>query len=272
VDEALTLDELCRWDPVVRALEQQPPAWEPGTHHAYHTLTYGWLVGEVLRRITSETPGTFFADDIAGPLGLRAWMGLPAAEQPNVAHVEPAPRLDGPIQEVIDGFVGPGTMAARTIEFGGALPLGLVTPDGGFNDPRVWAAEMPAGNLISDARSLARTYAATIGEVDGVRLLQPDTIAAATTVQTTSSAPFGIPPGLEDYDIVKSLGFDTPTAMNPMLGPSSFGHGGAGGSLSFADPDRGIAFSYVMNQMLTEIPGPPRAALLVDALRTSLRV
>ena len=270
VDEALTLEELCSWEPVVHALERQKPAWEPGTQHAYHALTYGWLVGEVIRRITGKTPGRFFAEEVARPLGLRAWIGLPDEERPNVAHLEPAPKLPEPLQSVLDQFLGPDSLFARSVEFGGALPVDLVTPEGGFNDPVLWAGELPAGNMLSDARSLARTYAATVTDVDGVRLLHPDTVAAATVVQTAESRPFGLPPGFEEFGIQKSLGFDPPNPISPMLGPTSFGHGGAGGSLAFADPEHGVGFAYVMNQMKTEIPGPPRNRFLVDAVKECL--
>ena len=85
VDVPMTLEEALAWDPVIRALEAQAPVWEPGTAHGYHATTYGWLVGEVVRRITGKSIGTFFADEIAGPLGLEFWIGLPDAEQHRVA-------------------------------------------------------------------------------------------------------------------------------------------------------------------------------------------
>lgn len=269
VDEQLTLEETGAWDPIVRALEQQKPAWEPGAQHAYHALTYGWLVGEVIRRITGKTPGRYFADEVAGPLGLRAWIGLPADEEPHVARIEPAPPLPPDVQAVLDMFTGPDSVFGRSVLFSG-IPIELVTPDGGFNARVVRAAEWPAGNMVADARSLARTYAATVSDVDGTRLLQPATVARASEVQTTTSTPYGVPAGFEQLAIQKSLGFDVPNPIVPMLGPASFGHGGAGGSLAFADPDHRVGFAYVMNQMLNEIPGPARATFLTDAVKECL--
>ncbi len=123
---------------------------------------------------------------------------------------------------------------------------------------------------MSDARSLAKTYAATIGEVDGIRLVQAGTLEAATVVQTETTTAFGLPPGFEEFDIRKSLGFDAPSALVPMLGVHSFGHAGAGGSLAFADPTSGVGFAYVMNQMRNELGGPTRSQSLVAAVRHCL--
>lgn len=268
VDTTLSLEETCAWDPVIRALEAQKPVWEPGTQHAYHALTYGWLVGEVIRRITGKTPGRYLADEVAGPLGLNAWIGLPEEQEARVAHIEAAPPLaNEQLQQLLDTFTGADSLFGRAVLFSG-LPIELVTDDGGFNARAVRAAEIPAGNLVTDARSLARVYAATVGDVDGVRLLRPDAVARATEVQTTSSTPYGMPPGMEEFALQASLGFAPPTALAPLLGPKSFGHGGAGGSLGVADADRGIGFGYVMNQMLTEIPVTPRAHHLLAAVET----
>ena len=159
---------------------------------------------------------------------------------------------------------GPGSLFDRSIL---GAPNGLVTEDGGwFGSRQVRAAEIPAGNLVTDARSLARVYASTIGEVDGIRLLSDATVQAATTVQTDTSEPFGMPPGLEDFGITMGLGFQLHTPLADLLGPTSFGHGGAGGSMGLAAPEHGIGFGYVMNRMLTEIPNRPRNQLIMDAV------
>jgi CubicO group peptidase (beta-lactamase class C family) len=79
LDRSLTLDEVLAWDPVIAAIEAQTPLWQPGTAHSYHSMTYGWLVGEVIHRVTGQLPGAYFRDTVAGPLGLRTWLGLPAA-------------------------------------------------------------------------------------------------------------------------------------------------------------------------------------------------
>ena len=85
IDGPLTFEEACAWDPVIRALEAQKPEWEPGTEHVYHSMTFGFLVGEIVRRITGKSLGTFFADEVAAPLGLSAWIGLPEEQEGRVA-------------------------------------------------------------------------------------------------------------------------------------------------------------------------------------------
>lgn len=266
VDRRFTIDELCDWDTVVNELAAAPPLWEPGKHHAYHALTYGHLVGEVLRRISGKSVGTLFQDEIAEPLGLSTWIGLPESEEPRVARLTPAPPVEPEaLQQLLDTVFGEGSLFDRSVL---GVPPGLVTEDDGwFGSRQIRAAELPAGNLVSDARSLARVYAATIGEVDGIRLLSDDSVRTATTVQTDTSTPWGMPPGLEDFGITVGLGFQVHTPMADLLGPSSFGHGGAGGSVGMAAPEHGIGFGYVMNRMLTEIPNRPRNQLLMDAVR-----
>jgi CubicO group peptidase (beta-lactamase class C family) len=265
VDVELTVDEICAWDPVIAALAAQTPLWEPGKQHAYHALTFGHLVGEVLRRITGKTPGRLFADEVAGPLGLSSWIGLPEEQEPRVARLEPAPPIENEmLKQIMDFMTGPGSLFDRSVL---AFPVELVTPEGNdFGSRQVRAAEIPAGNMVTDARSLSRAYAATVAEVDGIRLLSPSTVEEARTVQTDTSTPWGMPPGLEEFALVAGLGFQVPTPLMDLLGPTSFGHGGAGGSMGMAEVDHQLGFGYVMGQMLSEIPNRPRNQLLMDAV------
>jgi CubicO group peptidase (beta-lactamase class C family) len=268
IDQPLTLEEACAWTPVIQALERQKPLWDPGTRQAYHPLTYGFLVGEVVRRVTGKTLGAFFADEVAAPLHLSAWIGLPEKEEPRVAHlsVDLAPvdldaLVDDMLSQVPESVAIPdGARGAlkemrkpdTAVLLGGAFPIGLVTEDGGHNARIVRASEHPGSGMVSDARSLARMYAATIGEVGGVRLLQSNTVEAMCVIQ--SAPPYGVPTELEAFMMEVfpaslSSGFMRPTRAQPLLGPRSFGHPGAGGSLGFADPDSSIGFGYVMNRM-----------------------
>ena len=288
VDAELTLEEVCAWEPAIRALEVQKPFWRPGEEYSYHAQTFGFLVGEVVRRVTSSSLGAFFADEIAGPLGLAAWIGTPAEVEPRVAQLVQAPppvdveatRLTILENLGIDAASAPAVLAImdalaadpvapRAANLGGAFPDGLLA----LNSPLVRAAELPASNIVTDARSLARMYAATIGEVDGVRLLQPETVEAMCVVQTADTPVFGAPDGLEEFadlfELRFGLGVMRPTRQAPLLGPSSFGHGGAGGSLGFADPDAGVGFGYVMNRLITDGTNR-RAAKLVTAVRDCL--
>ena len=255
VDRPLTFDDELAWDPVVNALAAQRPLWEPNSGHGYHVGTYGWLAGEVIRRRTGMSVGEFVAERVARPLGLELWIGLPEAQEERVAPLIPAPP---PAQGTpVDGFT------ARLLDPTTLLHKAFVNPaltPGIFNERAFHAAEIPAANGITNARSLARMYAACIGEVDGVRLLQPDILASATQVQSAG----------EDlvlgYETRYATGFQLSFPFRPMAGVGSFGHYGMGGSVGFADPGRGFAFAYVMNQMLPSGGVDPRTRSLVEAL------
>jgi CubicO group peptidase (beta-lactamase class C family) len=287
IDVPLTLEETCAWAPVIRALEGQKPLWEPGTRQAYHALTYGFLVGEVVRRVAGKTLGRFFADEVAAPLKLSAWIGLPEKEEPRVAHlaVDQTPIdldaiVDAMLAQVPESVAVPdGVRAALKemlskpdagIRLGGAFPQGLVTEEGGHNTRLVRASEHPGSGMVSDARSLARMYAATIGQVDGVSLLQPSTVQDMCVLQL--ARPYGVPAELEAFMTEAfpsnmSLGVTRPSRLQPLLGPRSFGHAGAGGSLAFADPDRNITFGYVMNQMASGQTANNLVAAVADCSR-----
>lgn len=259
VEGDFTLDEVLAWHPVVDALAAQAPLWEPGTGHGYHMRTYGWIVGEVVRRVTGRGLGAFVADELAGPLGLDFWVGLPEEQEVRCASVVPPRDADGQTQDVL-ALVPPDLLLARA----GTGPSGLFAYDEMWNRRDVHAAEMPSSNGIGDARSLARLYAALIGEVDGIRVLAPATVAAAAAPQVR---------GADKVILVETsfgLGFMLPPSLVEGAAPGAFGHAGAGGSLSFADPDAGFAFSYVMNQMRFDLAGDPRPASLVSAVYESL--
>lgn len=280
VDGPLTFEEACAWDPVIQALEAQKPEWEPGTEHVYHSMTFGFLVGELVRRITGKSLGRFFADEVADPLGLRAWIGLPEEQEPNIATVHYAAPFT--LEEMTTGMIettgldeatvtawmntvwGPDSVQARAGVLGGALD-----PTSGYMNTRAWrAAEFPAANMFADARSLARMYAATVSEVDGVRLLEPATVEKMTVVQTDKTRMNGLPPGLDipaDRSFYMSLGFWRSCPPMPWVGPGSFGHPGSGGSVAFGDLASGVGFGYITNLWSFRI-GEPRASDLAAAV------
>jgi CubicO group peptidase (beta-lactamase class C family) len=153
-------------------------------------------------------------------------------------------------------------LGGRALSLNGAFALG-----GGeftFNRRDVHAAEIPAANGITNAQSLSRIYAACIGEIDGVRLLSPEIVQRASATLTSGSDRCLM------AETTFGLGFMTSGPFSPMLGPTSFGHAGAGGSLGFADPESGVAFGYVMNKMEMNLAGDPRVEALLDALRSCL--
>ena len=256
VDGELTLDEVLAWDPVVEAIAAQEPNWEPGTAHGYHMRSFGWIVGEIIRRVDGRAPGRVFADEVAAPLGLDFWIGLPESEDPRVARmVPPAPPEDPEARALVEQLTGPDTFLGKVM----AGPSGLFAYDDMWNTRPLHAAELPSSNGIGDARAVARMYAATVGDVDSVRLLEPSTVAIACEVQSDG------PDKVIMYPMRFGLGFILPPGLGS-TGPRAFGHPGAGGSLGFADPDVGLGFGYVMNRMELGPSAPARASALVAAV------
>jgi CubicO group peptidase (beta-lactamase class C family) len=261
IDGTMTLDEALAWDPVVERLANEAPKWEPGTAHGYHATTYGWLVGEVVHRIDGRSLGTFFHDEVATPLGLDFWIGLPESIEPRVAPLVTIELpSEGPGRELMDQFMGPDTMLGKAL----SAPGGAFTDFTLFNSREVRAAEVPAANGVTDARSLARMYGALVSEVDGQRLLGPGQVKAASTQRT--SGPNIV---LMDMDIQFGLGFMVPSSLMPNR-PGSFGHFGAGGSAGWADPEAELGMGYVMNRMDLGLAGDMRSANLFNAVYASL--
>ncbi len=269
VDAKLTAAEVFAWDPVIHALEVQEPFWEPGTAHGYHAITYGYLVGEVVRRISGKSLGTFWQDEIARPLDLEFWIGLPPEQEHRVAKLVGTGTAAGGDGEEsaesadLTALLGPDSLVARALSLNGAF--GDLAD--GFNSPVLHAAEMPAANGITNARSLARFYAALIGGVEhgpSESLLTPEQVDAARTCQTEGPDQVLSFPGIELPTTI-GLGFWTSSAFAPYGGERSFGHSGAGGSVGFADPEARLAGGYVMNRMMQGLAGDPRSRGLILA-------
>jgi CubicO group peptidase (beta-lactamase class C family) len=261
----LTRPEVLAWDPVIRAIEAQSPLWAPGTEHSYHALTYGWLIGEVIRRITGRRPGAFFRDVLGGPLGLHTWIGLPASARESVAWMEPPlPDEDTPaVRAIAQHLAEP--VAVRNLDMGGAFGFPVENGIVAFNDPAIQAAEVPAANGISTARSLARLYAGCVSEIDGPRILSRSSIDDAIRVQSSGRQLYGPPDSGHRWGTGFML--NSPPAR-PLLGDRSFGHDGAGGQLAFADDQYGVGFAYLSNQMGGLVDA--RATELTAALRDCL--
>jgi CubicO group peptidase (beta-lactamase class C family) len=257
IDADVTLAQALSWTPVVDALAAQAPNWEPGTAHGYHMRSFGWLVGEIVRRIDGRTIGAFFAQEVAAPLGLDFWIGLPEALESRVATLVPPPPE---FAALIRGLPGDLLLGKATTG-----PSGLFMYDDMWNRRELRACELPSSNGVGDARSVARLYASLLGEVDGVRTLQAATVAAASECQVRG------PDRVILVDTAFGLGFMLPPALPAAVGRRAFGHGGAGGSASFADPDAGLAFAYAMNDLRFEVDGDPRGETLAAAAYSCLR-
>jgi CubicO group peptidase (beta-lactamase class C family) len=294
LDQPMPTSEALSWDPVVEALAATAPHWEPGTAHGYHATTYGWLAGEIVRRVSGRSVGTFFHEEIAAPFGLDTWIGLPASEEHRVGALGwPALAM---LASMVPGAGDPGSGGgtgtggdgdATAAPAGGAhlikllelflgadsmLKKALDTPPGAFPDEEVWnsrpmhAAEVPAANGITDARSLAKLYAACIGEVDAgeggsrARLFSPEQMADSATQRTV-----GPDVVILDLDLQWGLGFMVHGGMMAIGGPGGFGHFGLGGSVGWAHPDADLAVGYVMNRLDLGLAGDQRSTRLLDA-------
>ena len=263
LDRPLTPAEAADPDFAATAIATQAPAWEPGTDHGYHAQTYSWLTNELVRRVTDRTIGEWIADEISGPLGLDLWVGLPDAQAPRVGRVGQieAPASDGalkarPKRSVTEAYADPSSLTRRA--------FAAITPMPDENDPAYRAAVLPASNGIATADGLARFYAALTGEVDGIRLLAPQTVDLA---RAEASA------GPDRVLVVNTrfgLGYMLHGTASPLLGAGSFGHPGRGGALGFADPESGIAFGYVTNGFRKSVTADPRAQALVRAVRAAV--
>lgn len=263
---------LFNWQTFIQALEETEPWWVPGTQHGYHALTFGYLVGEVIRRISGKSVGQFLHTEVAEPLGADFFIGVPEAQDTRAAVTIPdLPPLPGD-KTILDKILSdPTSMTTRV----------FTNPSRGpdVRNTRAWrAAEIPATNGHTTARALARIYGtlANGGMLDGIRLLQPTTIDAAIVEQASG------PDAVLSFPTRFGLGFmltvpkhwDQTGYAFPPFGPNprTFGHPGAGGSVGFADLDAQIGFGYVMNQYQTGTPQNPdfRWTKLVKAIYKSL--
>ncbi|HEY6419976.1 MAG TPA: serine hydrolase domain-containing protein [Candidatus Binataceae bacterium] len=263
VRKPLEVDDLFKWDVMCAALAEQEPWWVPGSKHGYHAITFGWLVGEVIRRITGKSPGTYLRDELATPLGLDMHIGLDAKHDARVANLVPAPPpAPGEPNIFEEAMKNPeGVMAKAFMN-----PPVLTRPN--LVNSREWrAAEICAANGHTNARALARLYGALArgGEVDGYRVLSKEGIARCHTEQS-----YG-----KDEVLTISTRFGEGFMMSQpgaSLGPNprAFGHPGAGGSLGFADPDSKIGLGYVMSKMQAGLLIDSRVHALIDATYASL--
>lgn len=251
IDADLTLDEALSWDPVVEALAAQSPNWAPGTAHGYHMRSFGWLVGELVRRVDGRTIGRFLADEIAGPGDLDLWLGLPEELEPQVATLIPP---DSSFQDLMDSL--PDDMLLRVVSSG---PSDHFHYDQMWNTRRIHEIELPSSNGIGNARSLARFYASLLDNFDGVRVLSPDAVAQAAVEHSSG------PDQVLMIDTRFGLGFMLGQSISPMCPHRVFGHPGAGGSLAFADPKVNLSFAYIMNDLRFDLSGDPRTNALIQA-------
>jgi CubicO group peptidase (beta-lactamase class C family) len=256
------------WHYMVERLADEEPFWTPGIRNGYHGLTFGWTVGEIVRRVSGKSLGQFFRDEIAKPLGIDFWIGLPEEHEPRVApmirHVWPS---DVPLPPFLEAVVKDkeSTPSLFLLNTGGFMP-------GGANSRAGHAAEIGAANGISNARGLAGMYAplANGGDslVDGETLAEMGRVSMSTHWDATLCIPtrfaLGFMKSMDNRKRVAPIP-SLPGLDSVILGEQAFGHVGAGGSIGFADPECGLSFGYTMNQMGPGLLLNPRGQALVDA-------
>ena len=254
--------DILDYSAVIRALEVQKPLWSPGTAHGYHARTFGFLLDELVRRITGRTLSQYWREVFAQPLNLDLWIGLPEDENSRVATVYAAKsgRPPEPKQFYSD-LTKPGTLARKTF----TSPYGLNSVSG-MNTPERRAQPIVSFGGIGSASALAKFYAmlANGGQLDGQTFFSEETVAWMTaTLADGMDRVFQIPTAF-------SAGFmqDPRNVARRMFGKPSgaFGHPGAGGVHAFADPENRLSFAYVMNQMEQSLLPNEKSLRLVDAI------
>jgi CubicO group peptidase (beta-lactamase class C family) len=259
IRQSLPTEALYDWRQMVEVLACEAPWWEPGTANGYHALTYGHLVGEVVRRITGKTLGGFFRDEVARPLGADFHIGLAGSEDHRVAEMVPA------TEEEMAAAGAPTSLDQNTLA---GRALGNPPLRAEFTSRPEWRrAEIPAANGHGNARSVARVMAllACGGRLNGTRLLREQTIATAIEEQRYAKDL------VLGFKMRWGLGFMLTSRQLP-LGPNprTFGHGGWGGSLGFADLDARVGWSYIMNKMSPGTAGDTRVGGILAALYGAL--
>jgi CubicO group peptidase (beta-lactamase class C family) len=239
--------ELLDGRPLAVELAREEPFWPPGSRLAYHAFTYGWLCDELVRRIDGRSVGRYFAEEVAGPLDLELWIGLPPEQEPRVARLV---RAEGYGLTALGEEPEPLLHALYGSLFDGEFP---------WNDPAFHQAEIPAANAIGTTRSIARLY----GSLD--RVLSPDALRLGRTelsrdLCAVTRRPYAFGVGFELQTELRTLGPP----------PAAFGHTGAGGSRHGAWPDERVGFSYVPNELRNEADDD-RGRGVLDALHVAVR-
>ena len=257
------------WDYMVERLAAEEPFWEPGTRNGYHMITFGWTVGELVRRASGRSLGTFFREEVAEPLGLDYWIGLPEEHEGRVAKVIPwmpdASAAELPFTKAL-------MRDPTSIQFLSILNSGEYSPDA----REAHAAEIGGGGGITNARGLAGMFTplAHGGEYGGIRLLSADQVtrmsdvSVATECDATLLAPTRF--GLGFMRSMDNRHRPTGDSETGIVGREAFGHAGAGGSIGFADPECGLSFGYTMTRMGAGILLNERGQSLVDETYRSL--
>lgn len=241
VDGISTREQVLSWSAMTAALAAQRPLWEPGTEYEYHSLTYGWLAGEIVRRVDGRSPGTYLREEFSTPLGLRTAIGVPADEQADIATILPAPPIDPQ-----DPYGDPAELGVRAISINSSLTFPGGGPRHDWNDADVLAAEIPGANGVSSARDLASLYAAVVGTGRVPGLIADEVLVDGMRVVSEGQDFSRGRPGATPR---WGAGLEVSSPVRAMFSAGSFGHAGAGGQLAFGDIGTRAGFAYLTNRM-----------------------
>ena len=254
------------WDYMTSRLENEEPFWEPGTRNGYHMVSFGWTVGELVRRVSGKSLGTFFADEVTNPTGAEFWIGLPDSFEGTIAPMIPyVPKMD----DLVPNFTTKLMTEPTSVQALSFLNTGGWKPD----DPEAYRAEIGGAGGISNARGQVASYN-PLANNDG-SLVSPEhlkrmsMVSTATQQDYTLLVPTRFGPGFMksiDNRHLRNLA----NRQSVILGDQAFGHVGAGGSIGFADPECGLAFSYTMTKMGKGLLLNERGQSLVDAAYLAL--
>ena len=243
-----TPEDLCDWDKMCDGIADQELWWEPGTKVGYHAYTFGYIVGEIVRRVTGRPISQVLREEVAGPLGVASelYFGMPESEYHRLARLEDAPMPAGMVMPEMP----------PDLPMFKASPMSLMPTAQLGNRTDILAADIPAGGKTT-ARAIARVYAALLGEVDGVRLISPERLNQVSAVAASGTDEvFGIPSAW-------TLGYSKGI---PGLAETAFGWGGVGGSLGYADTATGLAFAVTKNRLTMDFNTATQVNQVVTAL------
>ena len=253
------------WDYMISRLEAEEPFWEPGTRNGYHMVNFGWTVGELVRRVSGQSLGAFFAEHVAGPTGADFWIGIPDG-------------FDRPIAPIKMAMPGPQDMEGKFTQKLMSEPTSIAALSlfnvGGWtaNQPEAHKAEIGGAGGISNARGQVAMY--TPLAVNDGSIVSKERVAAMSRVTTATEIDATLLVATRFASgFMKSMdnrGKSGSHNMSAIIGEQAFGHVGAGGSIGFADPECGLAFSYTMNQMGTGLLLNDRCQSLIDATYKAL--
>jgi CubicO group peptidase (beta-lactamase class C family) len=262
------------WDYLVNVLAAQEPFWTPGTRQGYHAATFGHLIGEIVRRVSGKSFGKFFREEVATPLGLDFFIGLPEECESRVA---PTVRPDLPAKgEPLSAFMTELSRDSKSLQALAWLNTGRRTRAHDYDSREAHAAVLPSQGGVTNARGLAGMYAplALGGEYRGIRLVEDDGLfqmgAVSSALGVDAVLLIGLRIALGFWKSSDNRKGHTGAQDSMILSEEAFGHPGMGGSLGFADPRARMAFGYTMNKQGRGVCLNERGQSLVDAAYRSL--